>query len=153
MGKKKGKAAEATSTGGDDSSREPAAGAAAKGSAAQTPTATEPIESEETEEDEETDQSTKKRDGADISKVTDFLEQKELDSAKASRALASITAEETVDREAERERERELAAVAIDQADVALIAEEMELDKEVAERKLREHRGDVVQTLNTLVSA
>jgi hypothetical protein len=47
--------------------------------------------------------------------VTDFLEQKELDSAKASRALASITAEETVDREAERERERELAAVAIDQ--------------------------------------
>jgi hypothetical protein len=29
----------------------------------------------------------------------------------------------------------------------------MELDKETAERKLREHKGDVVQTLNTLVSA
>ena len=56
-----------------------------------------------------------KRDGADISKVTDFVEQKELDSAKASKAIASITTEMEVDREAERERERELAAVAIEQ--------------------------------------
>ena len=39
------------------------------------------------------------------------------------------------------------------QADVDLIVTEMELDKETAERKLREHKGDVVQTLNTLVSA
>ena len=39
------------------------------------------------------------------------------------------------------------------QADVDLIAAEMELSKDVAERKLREHKGDVVAALNTLVAA
>jgi len=39
------------------------------------------------------------------------------------------------------------------QEDVDSIAQEMELDKDVAERKLREHNGDAVQTLMTLVSA
>ena len=39
------------------------------------------------------------------------------------------------------------------QSDVDLIASEMELSKEVSERKLREHKGDVVATLNTLVAA
>ena len=39
------------------------------------------------------------------------------------------------------------------QEDVDSIAQEMELDKDVAERKLREHNGDAVQTLVTLVSA
>ena len=56
-----------------------------------------------------------KRDGGDISKVTDYVEQKELDSANASKAIASIVTEVEVDREAERERERELAAVVIEQ--------------------------------------
>lgn len=106
---------------------------------------------EETEEVEETKGS--KRDGADVSKVTDFVEQKEIDSAKASQAIASITKDVEVDREKEAARERELAAVSIEQADVELIASEMELDKAVAERTLREHKGDVVQALNTLVAA
>ncbi len=39
------------------------------------------------------------------------------------------------------------------QADVDLIASELELSTPIAERKLREHKGDVVQTLNTLVAA
>ena len=33
-----------------------------------------------------------------------------------------------------------------------MIATEMELEKDVAERKLREHKGDVLATLNTLVA-
>ena len=71
---------------------------------------------DEPEDDtEEEAASGNKRDGADVSKVTDFVEQKELDSAKASKAIASITAEEQVDREAEAARERELAAVSIEQ--------------------------------------
>ena len=44
-------------------------------------------------------------------------------------------------------------ACAAAQGDVDLIASEMELGKDVAERKLREHKGDVVATLNTLVAA
>ena len=100
-GKKKGKGGEtpraepAAST-----AVEPAADAAADG---------------EAEEEEEEEQVGNKRDGADISRVTDFVEHKELDSAKASKAIASIANEIEVDREAERERERELAAVVIDQ--------------------------------------
>lgn len=39
------------------------------------------------------------------------------------------------------------------QGDVDLIAQEMELDKQAAERTLREHKGDVVEALNTLVAA
>ena len=42
---------------------------------------------------------------------------------------------------------------ALSQADVDLIASEMELSKGVAERKLREAKGDVVAALNTLVAA
>ena len=72
---------------------------------------------DEADDDTETEevQTGNKRDGADISKVTDFVEQKELDSAKASQAIASITSSLKVDREAELARERELAAVSIQQ--------------------------------------
>lgn len=105
-------------------------------------------------EDEEVEEVAEgsKRDGADVSKVTDFVEQKELDSAKAADAMASIMQAQKVDREAELAREKELAAVSIEQADVDLIAKEMEMDKAAAERALRENKGDIVQALNTLVS-
>lgn len=73
---------------------------------------------EEVEEEEK--QVGNKRDGSDISKVTDYVEQKELDSAKASKAIASIGLEQEVDREAELQRERELAAVTIDAVCTAL---------------------------------
>ena len=111
-----------------------------------------PEDADDADEVEEDATQGKKREGADISKVTDFVEQKELDHAKASQAIAALMETESVDAEAEAEREKELAAVQINQADVELIATEMELDKAVAERKLREHNGDAVQTLVTLVS-
>ena len=64
-------------------------------------------------------------------------------------AVATITAAS----EAERERERQLAAVSIAQEDVALIAFEMELETAVAERKLREHGGDITKALGALLAA
>ena len=67
-------------------------------------------------EEEEEEQTGNKREGGDISKVTDYVEQKELDSTKASQAITSITQEIKIDREAELARERELAAVSIEQA-------------------------------------
>ena len=76
----------------------------------------EPIDDSAADDEEtEEEQTGSKRDGADISKVTDFVEGKELDSAKASQAIASITSDLKVDREAEAARERELAAVSIEQ--------------------------------------
>lgn len=50
-------------------------------------------------------------------------------------------------------RERELAAVKVQAEDVNTIAVEFELDKKTAERRLREHRGDVVATLQALLEA
>ena len=112
---------------------------------------------EEAEEAEEAEQSGRaKREGADVSRVTDFVEQKELDSSKATQALAAIAAEDAqsaADAQAEALREKELAAVAIDAADVDMIVEQMELDRDRAERTLREHKGDVVAALNALVTA
>ena len=49
-------------------------------------------------------------------------------------------------------RERELAAVSITKEDVELIVQEMELDKKIAERKLREANGDVVVALRAIVA-
>ena len=109
MPPKKGKAKGAAASGDGAIAK---ATAVATGQAAADP----PPEMEETEEEEESSTDQKNlREGSDVSRVTDFVEQKELDSAKASKALASITAEDIVDREAEREREKELAAVQINQ--------------------------------------
>lgn len=163
-GKKKGK--------GGDSSAEP------------TPAST-PRDDSAADDDEEEATQGNARDGGDISKVTDFVEQKEMDAAKASQALQNIMAsraEEAERKAAEAARERELATVSIEQvresaaaafffllarraprtdctrhacpqADVDLIATEMELDKDAAERTLREHGGDAVAALKTLVAA
>lgn len=116
------------------------------------PVKAEPADAEDEEAEEEV-QKGSKRDGTDVSRVTDYVETKELDSAKAADAVAMLTKTTEVDRAAELARERELAAVQIDKADVDLIATEMELDREVAERRLREHKGDAIATLNTLVAA
>ena len=48
-------------------------------------------------------------------------------------------------------RERELAALKISKADMDVIASEFELDAKTAERRLREHRGNLRQALETLL--
>lgn len=50
------------------------------------------------------------------------------------------------------DREKQLAAVKVKKEDVELIAREMELSLQVADRKLREAGGDVVQCLVALVA-
>lgn len=46
-------------------------------------------------------------------------------------------------------REKELAAVKISADDVGIITSEFEIDKKQAERRLREHSGDVVAALES----
>lgn len=48
-------------------------------------------------------------------------------------------------------REKELAAVKINPTDVEIIANELELDKKIAERTLREHKGDAVAAVRFLL--
>lgn len=91
----------------------------------------------------------------DVAKLTDYVEQREIDSERATQAVASIMdgGQTAAEREAEAAREKDLANVTIEPADVELVAHELELERSVAERKLREAKGDVVVCLNTLVSA
>ena len=94
-----------------------------------------------------------KREGADVSRVTDFVEQKELDSSRRPRRSRRSPPRTRRARRPRAERcEGRLAAVAIDTADVDMIVEQMELDRDRAERGARA-QGDVVAALNALVTA
>lgn len=84
-------------------------------------------------------------------KLTDRVEDRQLDSSRVQTAMASIAAAAEADANAMRLREKELAAVKINAADIDIIANELELDKKVAERTLREHKGDAVAAVRSLL--
>ncbi|KAL8130180.1 hypothetical protein V2J09_019335 [Rumex salicifolius] len=84
-------------------------------------------------------------------KLTDRVEDRQLDSTRVQEAMASIAASAEADANALRMREKELAAVKINAADVDIIASELELDRKVAERTLREHKGDAVAAIRALI--
>ncbi|XP_038906945.1 huntingtin-interacting protein K [Benincasa hispida] len=84
-------------------------------------------------------------------KLTDRVEDRQLDSTRVQEAMASIAASAEADWNAMMLREKELAAVKINAADVDIIANELELDKKVAERTLREHKGDAVAAIRYLL--
>ncbi|KAJ7955240.1 Huntingtin-interacting K-like protein [Quillaja saponaria] len=84
-------------------------------------------------------------------KLTDRVEDRQLDSTRVQEAMASIAASADANWNAMRMREKELAAVKINAADVDMIANELELDKKVAERTLREHKGDAVAAIRHLL--
>nr|XP_043627509.1 huntingtin-interacting protein K [Erigeron canadensis] len=75
----------------------------------------------------------------------------QLDSTRVQEAMASISASKQADLDAMRLRDKELAAVKINPAEVDIIASELELDKKVAERALREHKGDAVAAIRHLI--
>ncbi|KAK6160986.1 hypothetical protein DH2020_004367 [Rehmannia glutinosa] len=86
-----------------------------------------------------------------LDKLTDRVEDRQLDSTRVQEAMASISASKDADIQAARLREKELAAVKINAADVDIIANELELDKKVAERTLREQKGDAVAAIRSLL--
>eukprot|EP00239_Pterosperma_sp_CCMP1384_P003178 CAMPEP_0197858768 /NCGR_PEP_ID=MMETSP1438-20131217/32804_1 /TAXON_ID=1461541 /ORGANISM="Pterosperma sp., Strain CCMP1384" /LENGTH=152 /DNA_ID=CAMNT_0043475027 /DNA_START=92 /DNA_END=546 /DNA_ORIENTATION=+ len=86
-----------------------------------------------------------------LDRITDHVQHQELDKGRVQEAMMKLAEQTKEHRAKELERERELAKVQIKAEDVALIAEEFELDKKSAERVLREHDGDVRKTLSFLV--
>ncbi|XP_021862513.1 uncharacterized protein [Spinacia oleracea] len=84
-------------------------------------------------------------------KLTDRVEDRQLDSSRVQTAMASIYASAEADANAMRLREKELAAVKINAEDIDTIANELELDRKVAERTLREHKGDAVAAVRSLL--
>ncbi|KAG8465346.1 hypothetical protein KFE25_002653 [Diacronema lutheri] len=91
----------------------------------------------------------------DLDTVTDYVEAREMDASKAQQAMAAMlgSGEASEDSLADAARERELAAVTIDQADVAVLMAEFEVDKAAAERKLREQRGDLTAALTAMLAS
>ncbi|KAJ1459075.1 hypothetical protein M885DRAFT_613974 [Pelagophyceae sp. CCMP2097] len=94
-----------------------------------------------------------KKAAAGLDKVTDYVETQELDATQthgAMDALAGVVVQQT---EAERQRELELAAVTVKPEDLSAIMTELEVSKELADRTLRIHGGDLVAALRALVSS
>ncbi|RWS13355.1 Huntingtin-interacting protein K-like protein [Dinothrombium tinctorium] len=87
---------------------------------------------------------------ADLEKVTDYVEEKEISSQDITGAISFIgdkRSKETAERAA---RQKELAKVTIKKEDVELIVKELEINRSQAELKLREYNGNVVQALIAL---
>eukprot|EP00882_Tetradesmus_deserticola_P010541 GHRQ01011134.1.p3 GENE.GHRQ01011134.1~~GHRQ01011134.1.p3 ORF type:complete len:111 (+),score=41.37 GHRQ01011134.1:316-648(+) len=101
------------------------------------------------------EETTKDRQGAEQAKaldsVTDNVPEKELDQNKVKQAMAALAAAQKADKEAQIKREKELAAVKVTQADIDVIATEAEVDKKLAERRLREHNGSLLEALRSFL--
>lgn len=92
-----------------------------------------------------------KQESADLEKVTDYAEEKEIGSVNLNNleAINLIEAQRTRKNQA---REEELAKVSITREDVELIVKELEISKQQAELALRQSSGDVVQALVRLLA-
>ena len=92
---------------------------------------------------------------ADLEKVTDYAEDKEIVSTDNGfkEAIVAIRKKQEQMKEDKVARERELAKVPIKKEDVELIMTEMEIPEDRAVRTLREHGGNVVLALTALVNA
>ncbi|CEG50197.1 huntingtin-interacting protein k-like [Plasmopara halstedii] len=88
-----------------------------------------------------------------MEKLTDLVEEKQMDENKMKAAFRALHKQEEADKEAERLLEKKLAAIKISKDEVELVAQEMEISTQQADRKLREADGDIVKCLCTLVSA
>ncbi|XP_033842791.1 huntingtin-interacting protein K [Periophthalmus magnuspinnatus] len=89
---------------------------------------------------------------ADLERVTDYAEEKEISSEDLQTAMSVIGDRRSREQKAKQEREKELAKVTIRKEDVELIMFELEISRVVAERSLREHMGNVVEALVALTN-
>ncbi|NXD65387.1 HYPK protein, partial [Eolophus roseicapillus] len=89
---------------------------------------------------------------ADLERVTDYAEEKEIQSSNLETAMSVIGDRRSREQKAKQEREKELAKVTIKKEDLELIMTEMEISRAAAERSLREHMGNVVEALVTLTN-
>jgi len=92
---------------------------------------------------------------ADLEKVTDFAEEKEILSTgnELEDAIVAIRNKQNQKTAEKLAREKELAKVVVNKDDIDLIVSELEISKERADRCLREHNGDVLVALTALVTS
>ncbi|RNA39275.1 huntingtin-interacting K [Brachionus plicatilis] len=90
---------------------------------------------------------------ADLEKVTDFVEEKEISGDNLDNAITAILDKRKLEAEQKAELERRLASVKVKKEDVELICHEFEITKPKAERILKENSGDLRAALTALVNA
>lgn len=88
---------------------------------------------------------------ADLEKVTDYAEEKEVFSVNQNNleAINQIEAKRSQETQA---REKELAKISITKDDVELLVNELEITRQQAELALRQSSGDVVQAIVRLLA-
>ncbi|XP_064471671.1 huntingtin-interacting protein K-like [Ornithodoros turicata] len=89
---------------------------------------------------------------ADLEKVTDYAEDKEIRTQDIMGAMSVIGERHSKETAEKAARQKELAKVTIRKEDVELIMHEMEIPRHIAELKLREHQGNVVEALIELTN-
>lgn len=107
-------------------------------------------EDEKEVEDRDERPKSKKQETADLEKVTDYAEEKEIGAVNLNNleAINLIEAQRSKETQA---REEELAKVIITRDDVELLVKELEITKQQAELALRQSSGDVVQAMVRLL--
>lgn len=89
---------------------------------------------------------------ADLEKVTDYAEEKEISTQDVANAISAIGDRRNQAALEKQAREKELLKVSIRKEDVDLIVREMEISRIKAERTLRENHGNVVNALISLTN-
>ncbi|CAH8842045.1 unnamed protein product [Trichobilharzia szidati] len=86
------------------------------------------------------------RGAADLERVTDYFEEKELSVGLDAVKAVSDTAGDAVAAD-KAQKQKQMLKVKVRNEDIALICQEMEVSKLMAERHLKEHQGDLYETL------
>merc|ERR1712227_76465 len=89
---------------------------------------------------------------ADLEKVTDYAEEIEITSNNMADAMRVVNDRQSRDAAEKIQLEKELSKIKITTEDVEFIVRELEISHSVAERKLREHRGNVVEAVIALTN-
>lgn len=85
----------------------------------------------------------------DLDKVTDYVEEREMDSSKVADSMRAVLGSASAAKKST--EEQELMHVKIQQADLQLIVDELDMHPKKAERALRRAGGDVIKALCELV--
>ncbi|CAL8089949.1 unnamed protein product [Calicophoron daubneyi] len=111
------------------------------------------MDAEETEESEKPKKPAThdEKGAADLEKVTDYFEEKELKVGPDALTAVSGTAGDAAIAASKAQKEKQLLKVKVKSEDVELICRELEVSKIVAERCLKENCGDVYKTLVELI--
>lgn len=87
-----------------------------------------------------------------LDSITDHHVETEGDQRKSENAFKKLKDGEAERKKEKLAREKKLAAVKVAKGDVEVLINELDMEKNVAERALREHGGDLSKTLTYLVN-